>query len=106
MRRELELVEGDAYNQLKIDRSLRKYGAWLFPESGCQTLPGSTEDQSVVQFDVEEQPTGDFSVGLGYSSIDKTTLTLGIKERNFLVRVGPQILQFQPRIHAPITVSG
>ncbi|MGB1399948.1 MAG: BamA/TamA family outer membrane protein, partial [Candidatus Puniceispirillaceae bacterium] len=29
-------------------------------------------------------PTGNFSVGLGYSSIDKTTLTLGIKERNFL----------------------
>ncbi|MEK9728627.1 MAG: outer membrane protein assembly factor BamA [Alphaproteobacteria bacterium] len=85
VRRELELVEGDAYNQLKIDRSLRKVrGLGFFRKVDVQTLPGSTEDQSVVQFDVEEQPTGDFSVGLGYSSIDKTTLTLGIKERNFL----------------------
>ncbi len=85
VRRELELVEGDAYNQLKIDRSLRKVrGLGFFRKVDVQTLPGSTEVQSVVQFDVEEQPTGDFSVGLGYSSIDKTTLTLGIKERNFL----------------------
>ena len=85
VRRELELVEGDAYNQLKIDRSLRKVrGLGFFRKVDVQTLPGSTEDQSVVQFDVEEQPTGNFSVGLGYSSIDKTTLSLGIKERNFL----------------------
>ncbi len=85
VRRELELVEGDAYNQLKIDRSLRKVrGLGFFRKVDVQTLPGSTDDQSIVQFDVEEQPTGDFSVGLGYSSIDKTTLTLGIKERNFL----------------------
>ena len=85
VRRELELVEGDAYNQLKIDRSLRKVrGLGFFRKVEVQTLSGSTEDQSVVQFDVEEQPTGDFSVGLGYSSIDKSTLALGIKERNFL----------------------
>ena len=85
VRRELEIVEGDAYNQLKIDRSLRKVrGLGFFRTVDVQTKQGSTPDQSVVQFDVEEQPTGDFSVGVGYSSIDKTTLSLGIKERNFL----------------------
>ena len=85
VRRELEIVEGDAYNQLKIDRSLRKVrGLGFFRKVDVETKQGSTADQSVVQFDVEEQPTGDFSIGLGYSSLDKTTLSLGIKERNFL----------------------
>lgn len=85
VRRELEIVEGDAFNQLKIDRSLRKVrGLGFFRKVDVETKQGSTADQSVVQFDVEEQPTGDFSIGLGYSSLDKTTLSLGIKERNFL----------------------
>ena len=85
VRRELEIVEGDAYNQLKIDRSLRKVrGLGFFRKVDVETKQGLTADQSVVQFDVEEQPTGDFSIGLGYSSLDKTTLSLGIKERNFL----------------------
>ncbi|MDP4632097.1 MAG: BamA/TamA family outer membrane protein, partial [Porticoccaceae bacterium] len=33
---------------------------------------------------VEEQSTGDFSIGLGYSSLDKSSVSLGINERNFL----------------------
>jgi len=85
VRRELEVVEGDAFNQLKVDRSLRKVrGLGFFRKVDVQALPGSTEDQTILQIDTEEQPTGDFSIGVGYSSIDKTTLTLGIKERNFL----------------------
>ena len=85
VRRELEVVEGDAFNQLKIDRSLRKVrGLGFFRNVDVQTLPGSTEDQTILRIDTEEQPTGDFSIGVGYSSIDKTTLSLGIKERNFL----------------------
>ena len=33
---------------------------------------------------VEEQPTGDFSLGVGYSSIEKGKVTLGLNEKNFL----------------------
>ena len=85
IRREMEIVEGDSYNQLKIDRSLRKIrGLGYFRNVNAEALPGTTEDTSVLRVDVEEQPTGDFSVGVGYSSIDKGTVTLGINEKNFL----------------------
>lgn len=85
IRRELEIVEGDSFNQLKIDRSLRRIrGLGYFRNVNVEALPGSSEDNSVLRVDVEEQPTGDFSVGVGYSSIDKGTVSLGINEKNFL----------------------
>ena len=43
---------------------------------------------------VEEQPTGDFSLGVGYSSIGKGKVTLGLNEKNFLAQAG--LLNFQP----------
>ena len=33
---------------------------------------------------VEEQSTGEFSVGVGYSSLDQTSFSIGLDERNFL----------------------
>ena len=85
IRRELEIVEGDSFNQLKIDRSLRKIrGLGYFRNVNVEALPGSSEENSILRVDVEEQPTGDFSVGVGYSSIDKGTVSLGINEKNFL----------------------
>ncbi len=48
------------------------------------TEQGSTPDQSIVKVDVKEQPTGDLSIRAGYSSLDKTTFSFGINEKNFL----------------------
>jgi len=85
IRREFEIVEGDAYNQLKIDRSIRNIrNLGFFSDVSVRNLVGSGEDQTVTEVTVEEQSTGELSVGLGYSSIDKTNLILGINESNFL----------------------
>ena len=85
IRREFELVEGDAFNQLKLDRSIRNVrNLGYFRNVQVSTEQGTTADQSVVKVDVEEQPTGDLSVGAGYSSLDKTTFSFGINEKNFL----------------------
>ena len=85
IRREFEIVEGDAYNQLKIDRSIRNVrNLGYFSEVKVQTLKGSTPEQSVTSVTVREQPTGDFSIGVGYSSLNQANFTLGINERNFL----------------------
>lgn len=85
VRREFEIVEGDAFNQLKLDRSLRNIrNLGYFRNVDVQTEQGSTADQTIVRVDVEEQPTGDLSVGAGYSSLDKTTFSFGINEKNFL----------------------
>ena len=85
IRREFELVEGDAFNQLKLDRSVRNVrNLGYFRNVQVTTEQGSSADQSVVKIDVEEQPTGDLSIGAGYSSLDKTSFSFGINEKNFL----------------------
>ena len=85
IRREFELVEGDAFNQLKLDRSVRNVrNLGYFSKVDVQNIQGSSADQTITRVTVEEQSTGDFSIGVGYSSLDKTSFTLGINERNFL----------------------
>jgi outer membrane protein insertion porin family len=85
IRREFEIVEGDAYNQLKIDRSVRNVrNLGYFRDVKVATLKGSSPEQTITRVTVEEQSTGDFSIGLGYSSLDKSSVALGINERNFL----------------------
>ena len=85
IRRELEVVEGDPYNQLKLDKSLRNVkNLGFFSTVDISTVRGSADDQTIAKINVEEQSTGDFSIGVGYSSLDKSTVSLGINERNFL----------------------
>jgi outer membrane protein insertion porin family len=85
IRREFEIVEGDAYNQLKIDRSVRNIrNLGYFKDVKVATLQGSSPEQTITRVTVEEQSTGDFSIGVGYSSLDKSSVSLGLNERNFL----------------------
>jgi len=85
IRREMELVEGDAFNSLKLERSIRNIrNLGFFADVSVRNIAGSSEEQTVTEIDVEEQSTGEFTAGVGYSSLDKTTFNLGINERNFL----------------------
>ena len=85
VRREFELVEGDAFNQQKLQKSMRNIrNLGYFRDVDVRTRQGSSPEQTVVEVEVQEQSTGDLSVGVGYSSIDKATFSLGINERNFL----------------------
>ena len=38
----------------------------------------------IVDFEVEEQPTGELSLGAGFSSAESLLLEIGISERNLL----------------------
>ncbi|MDA7599170.1 outer membrane protein assembly factor BamA, partial [Alphaproteobacteria bacterium] len=85
IRRQMELAEGDAFNQLKLDRSVRNIrNLGYFSNVSVRNLVGSSPEQTVTEVTVEEQSTGEFSIGLGYSTLDKTSFTVGINERNFL----------------------
>ena len=85
VRRELQLVEGDAYNQLKLDNSIRSIrNLGFFSRVEVANFRGSSDEQTVTEISVDEQSTGDLQVGVGYSSIDKGSFTFGVKERNFL----------------------
>src|SRR6202007_987310 len=71
IRREFDLAEGDAYNKVLIDRAERRLkGLGYFKNVQITNEPGSAPDRVVVNVDVEEQSTGDFSVMGGYSTRD------------------------------------
>ncbi len=85
VRREMQLVEGDAYNQVKLQESLRNIrNLGFFRDVSVETKPGSTGDQSIIEIGVEEQSTGSLALGFGYSSIDKSSVSLSVNEKNFL----------------------
>ncbi|MGA0607114.1 outer membrane protein assembly factor BamA [Phenylobacterium sp. VNQ135] len=84
IRREMSVVEGDAYNRALVDRSRRQIRALgFFKDVEITETPGSAPDRTALQVKVEEQPTGELSFSAGYSSVDQLVLDLGITQRNF-----------------------
>jgi outer membrane protein insertion porin family len=84
IRREMLLTEGDAYNRVLVDRSKVKVKALgFFKDVDIQQLPGSAPDKTVLQVKVTEQPTGELSFSLGYSSVEQLIADIGVTERNF-----------------------
>ncbi len=63
IRREFDVSEGDAYNRALVDRAERRLkNLAYFKTVKITTEPGSAPDRVVLNVDVEEQSTGEFSV--------------------------------------------
>ncbi len=87
IRRELDFAEGDAYNRVLTDRAERRLnGLGFFKKVRFSNEPGSSPDRVVVNIDVEDQPTGSFSVAGGYSTQDGIIGEVSVSESNFLGR--------------------
>ncbi|MBB5372328.1 outer membrane protein assembly factor BamA [Acidocella aromatica] len=85
IRRELTVAEGDAYNQSKIDDSTRHLkNLGFFKDEKFSTSPGTTQQQVVLNTQVTEQATGQFSLGGGYSSSLGALLNTGLSQNNFI----------------------
>lgn len=83
IRREFDLGEGDPYNRALIDRAERRLkNLDFFKSVKITTEPGSAPDRVVVNVDVVEKPTGQFSVSGGYSTADGMVGSVSIAERN------------------------
>jgi outer membrane protein insertion porin family len=87
IRREFELGEGDAYNQVLIDRAERRLNnLGYFKTVRISQEPGSTADRVVLNVDVEDQSTGSFAISGGYSTSDGLISEVSVTENNFLGR--------------------
>ncbi|RLQ87973.1 outer membrane protein assembly factor BamA [Notoacmeibacter ruber] len=90
IRREFDIAEGDAFNQVLVQRAKRRLEALNFFETvNISTVQGSEPDQVVMVVDVVEKSTGEFTVGGGYStggSNSGPSVELSVTERNFLGR--------------------
>src|SRR6202012_5563920 len=94
IRREMRLVEGDAFNANKMQRSKdRIKNLGFFKKVETATAQGSAPDKTVVTVEVEEQSTGELSLGVGFSTPDGPLADITLRERNFLgkgqdIRIG------------------
>jgi outer membrane protein insertion porin family len=83
IRREIDISEGDPYNRALVDRAERRIkNLNFFKTVKITNEPGSAPDRVVINIDVEEQSTGDFSVMGGYSTADGFMGQVSISERN------------------------
>ena len=96
VRREFQLVEGDAFNTSKLRRSRRRISNLGFFNSAKVTnIEGSAPDKTVIKVALEEQSTGQVSLGVGFSSLDGALGDIGISERNLLGRGQNLSFRFQ-----------
>jgi outer membrane protein insertion porin family len=85
VRREFDIAEGDPYNRALVDRAERRLKNLNFFKSVKITNePGSAPDRVVLNVELEEQSTGDFSIMGGYSTAEGWLAQMSVSERNLL----------------------
>jgi len=83
LRRELRVREGDPYNVTKINRSKQRLqNLGYFEQVEFETDRIENSDKVNLKVKVKEKKTGELSLGLGYSTVDQLTTSIGIKENN------------------------
>lgn len=87
IRREMQLVEGDRFSASSLRESRRLIqNLGYFEEVKLSTQRGDKPDEMKVKVEVKEKPTGTFSLGFGYSSIDGLIGQTSVTQENLLGR--------------------
>jgi outer membrane protein insertion porin family len=85
IRREFDIAEGDPYNRALMDRAERRLkNLNFFKTVKITNEPGSAPDRVVINVELEEQSTGDFSIMGGYSTAEGWLAQMSVSERNLL----------------------
>lgn len=85
IRREIKLAEGELYNIEKIKFSRERiYALGFFEEVSFSMKPHENTTLTDLNINVKEGHTGTFTLGAGFSSIDKFVLTSQMSFGNFL----------------------
>ncbi len=97
IRRELAVYEQGLYSGKGLKRGVRNlYRLDFFEDIKVNTTRGSDDDKMILSIDVKEKPTGTFSFGGGYSSVENLFFTAAITQRNLFGRA--QVLQLSASI--------
>ena len=85
IRRELPIAENDPFTDTTekyIKQSVEDLG--YFKTVKVEKSKGSAPDKRMVSVNVQEKPTGEFSLGGGYSTDSGVLGNIGLRQRNFL----------------------
>jgi len=85
IRRELNIVEGDAYNRILVDRARRRLtGLDYFEKIDIRQEEGSASDLAIIVIDLIEKSTGTINFSAGYSTTEQAIGSISVSERNLL----------------------
>ena len=85
IRREILILEGDPFNSAKLKESINALKRLGYFNSVTYRIDKGILNNSVdIIINVEEMNTGSVSFGVGYSSLNSTSMTFGLNEKNFL----------------------
>lgn len=83
IRREIALIEGDVFNSALLKRSRQNLeNIGFFEDVKVETRRGTAQDQVDVLVDLKEKPTGAFTIGGGFSSVDGLIAAVSISQNN------------------------
>lgn len=87
IRRELKAVEGEYFSGKALRRSTQNlHRLGFFEDVEVRTKKGSSDDSMILDVNVKERRTGSFSIGAGYSSVDKAIATFQVSQNNLMGR--------------------
>ncbi|MCC5982968.1 MAG: outer membrane protein assembly factor BamA [Rhodobacteraceae bacterium] len=91
IRRQFDSAEGDPLNPREIREAAERIRALgYFSDVQVEPRRGSSDDQAIVDVDVEEQPTGSLGFGVSYGVGVGIGFAINFEEANFLGR-GQQV---------------
>jgi outer membrane protein insertion porin family len=85
VRREMRVNEGELYSATGLKRSKQNLmNTGFFEQANVATAKGSSDKKLNVNVNVKEKPTGSFTIGGGYSSLDGIVGQGSVRQDNFL----------------------
>ena len=86
IRNSLFVDEGDPFNDLLHAKSINNIKSLnYFKNVKSEILPGTKDNQKIININVDEKPTGEISLGAGVGTAG-ATVGFSVKENNFLGR--------------------
>ncbi len=84
IRNQLEIDEGDPFNEILANKSINNLKSLNFFKSvNSEVIEGNNKDQKIININVEEKATGEISAGAGVGT-SGTSFTVGVRENNYL----------------------
>jgi outer membrane protein insertion porin family len=84
IRNQLEIDEGDPYNEILTNKSVNNLkNLNFFKAVKSEVVEGEANNSKIININVDEKPTGEITAGAGFGT-SGGTLVAGIKENNYL----------------------
>ncbi len=84
IRNQLELDEGDPYNEILANKSINNLKSLNFFKSvKSETVEGNSPGSKKINITIEEKPTGEISAGAGVGT-SGSSISFGVRENNYL----------------------